>query len=102
MNAAGSIASAGLRADAVVDLRRRVELDAEVPLHEPGGRLLERRDAVVGVAAVLGPVDLARPSPRGRAPAAISSFSPMPKSISCRSGCSASAFRLARLIFSNL
>ena len=42
----------------MVDLGGRIELDAELPGHEPGDRLLERRDAVVGVAAVLRLVDL--------------------------------------------
>ena len=32
-----------LRADAVVDLGRRIERDAELALHEPGDRLLEAR-----------------------------------------------------------
>ena len=63
---------------------------------------LKAGDAVVGVAAVLGLVDLLGHARGGRLAAAISSFSPMPKSSSCRSGWSASAFRLARLIFSNL
>ena len=47
-----------LRADAVVDFRDRIEPHFELPLHEPGRRLLEGGDAVVGVAAVLGLVDL--------------------------------------------
>ena len=82
--------------------RGRIELDVELPLHEAGGRLLERGDAVVGVAAVLRLVDLLGHHAADRLAAAISSFSPMPKSTSFRSGCSARAFRLARLIFSNL
>ena len=36
-----------------------IELDAEIALHEPRGRLFIGRDAVVGVAAVLRPIDLA-------------------------------------------
>ncbi len=36
----------------------RIELDAELALHEAGRRLLEGRDAVVGVAAVFRLVDL--------------------------------------------
>ena len=58
MKQAGSMARAVFRADAVVDFGRRVERDAELALHEAGGRLLEGGDAVVGVAAVLGLVDL--------------------------------------------
>src|SRR5207244_4156337 len=41
-----------LGADAVVDLGHRVEGDAELPVHEGGGSVLERLDAVVRVAAV--------------------------------------------------
>jgi hypothetical protein len=37
----------------VADFRHRVELDAELPLHELGGRVPVLLDAVVGVAAVL-------------------------------------------------
>src|SRR5205085_5543199 len=48
-----------LGTDGVVDLGGRVELDAEGPLHEGGGGLLEGGDAVVGVAAVLRLVHLA-------------------------------------------
>jgi hypothetical protein len=42
----------------VVDLRRRIKGYAVLPLHEPGDRLLERRRAVVGVAAVFGLAEL--------------------------------------------
>jgi hypothetical protein len=42
----------------VVDLGHGVERDAELALHESRGGLLVFRDAVVGVAAVLGLVDL--------------------------------------------
>ena len=48
-----------LGADGVVDLRDRVERDAEDLLHEAGGGFLEGGDAVVGVAAVFELVDLA-------------------------------------------
>ena len=48
----------GLRADAMVDFGDGVERDAKLPLHEGGDGLLVLRDAVVGVAAVLGAVDL--------------------------------------------
>ena len=48
----------GLGADAVAHLRHRVEGDAELPQHERRRRFLERGDAVVGVPAVLDPVDL--------------------------------------------
>ena len=55
-----------LRADRVVDLRRRVELDVELPGHESGDRLLELGDAVVGVAPVLRLVDLGGHHPADR------------------------------------
>ena len=58
MNAAGSIAKA-----VFVPMQWLISVtgsscDAELPLHQPRRRLLERGDAVVGVAAVLGLVDL--------------------------------------------
>ena len=42
----------------MVDFADGVERDAKLPLHEGGDGLLVLRDAVVGVAAVLGAVDL--------------------------------------------
>ena len=42
----------------MVDLGHGIEGHVELPLHEGGGSLLEGGDAVVGVAAVLGTVDL--------------------------------------------
>ena len=42
----------------MVDFGDGVERDAKLPLHEGGDGLLVLRDAVVGVAAVLGAVDL--------------------------------------------
>ena len=49
----------GLGADGVVDFGFGIERDAEDLLHEIGGRFLEGGDAVVGVAAIFEPVDLA-------------------------------------------
>ena len=60
----------GFRADAVIDFRGRIEPHAEIALHEPRDRFLIGGDAVVGVAAVFGPVDLGGQCGRGsgRAP----------------------------------
>ncbi len=58
MNTAGNMARRGLRTDAVIHLGRRIELDTELAVHEPRRRLLELRNAVVGVAPVLWLVDL--------------------------------------------
>ena len=79
-----------LGADGVVDLRGRVERDAEDLLHEAGRGFLEGRDAVVGVAAVFELVDLALERLARTSGSAMSSFSPMPKSSRRRSGWAAS------------
>ena len=55
----------GLAADAVTHLGHRVELHAELPLHELRGGVLVVLDAVVRVAAVLDLVRLARQRRRG-------------------------------------
>ena len=54
----GEHGQGGLRADAVIDLVDGIERHAELALHEPRGGLFEGGDAVVGVAAVFGLVDL--------------------------------------------
>ena len=61
MNAAGSMARAGFEPMQWLISVTGSSVDAETALHEAGGGFLEGGDAVVGVAAVLGLVDLARP-----------------------------------------
>jgi len=48
----------GLGADRVIDFRHRIELHTQRAAHEPRGSVFEGLDAVIGVAAVLGTVDL--------------------------------------------
>src|SRR5262245_41437036 len=90
-----------LGADRVIDFCNGVEGNAENPRHELGGGVLERLDTVVRVAPVFELIDPALSVSRTSG-SAMSSFSPIPKSRSRRSGWACSAARLARLIFSNL
>ena len=101
MNAAGSIARAGLEPMAWL-------ISVAGSSFTPNWRSISRATASRNAAIPLS----AYPRFSGRLIwsaitrrtlwSAISSFSPMPKSINGRSGCSARARRLARLIFSNL
>ena len=59
MNAAGSMASAVFEPMQWLTSVAGSSSTPKFALHEPRGRLLVGRDAVVGVAAVFGPIDLA-------------------------------------------